>query len=161
VIFSSEQFVIIFEGMAILFLTILFIYQEIRLKKLFKGEKGANLESLILAIKKKCDYLEKQNDSQETKFQKVFDILASSVRKTSIVRFNPWEGAGEGGNQSFSAVWLSDNGDGLVLTALHSREKICIFSKPISKFKSHHTLTNEEKQAILQASDGNAENDKK
>ena len=74
--------------------------------------------------------------------------MKRSLQSVETVRFNPFKGSGEGGNQSFSTSFVSENGDGVVISSLYSRDRISVFSKPLSKFQSSFELTDEEKKVI-------------
>ena len=66
-----------------------------------------------------------------------------------LVRYNPFEDSG--GNMSFSMAMLNNNGDGAVITSLHSREGMRLYSKSIKGYLSDQTLTKEEKEAVEKA----------
>ncbi|NIT70429.1 DUF4446 family protein, partial [candidate division KSB1 bacterium] len=55
------------------------------------------------------------------------------------VRFNPFKGTG--GGQSFAAAFLSEHGNGVVISTLYSRERVSVFAKPIQSFASEYELT--------------------
>jgi Protein of unknown function (DUF4446) len=74
--------------------------------------------------------------------------VKDSVRKVKTVRFNPFAGTGVGGNQSFSTALLNEHGDGVIISALHSRERVAVFAKPISNYQSEYELTAEEKSLL-------------
>jgi hypothetical protein len=67
------------------------------------------------------------------------------------VRFNPFKGTGSGGNQSFATAFISEEGDGLVISSLHSREHVSIYAKPLRDGRSDFELTEEEKKAVKEA----------
>ena len=46
---------------------------------------------------------------------------------------------------------LNEDGDGVVLSSLYSRERMSIFAKPILNRKSVYELTSEEKEALEKA----------
>jgi len=75
--------------------------------------------------------------------------LKNSVQAVGAVRYNPFQGSGSGGNNSFSAAFLNEHGDGLVVTSLYARDRISVFGKPITHFASDHELSEEERAAIL------------
>ena len=74
--------------------------------------------------------------------------LKKSIQSVNTVRFNPFQGTGGGGNQSFATAFLNEEGDGVVISSLYSRDHVSIFSKPIEKRASEYELTDEEKQAL-------------
>jgi hypothetical protein len=80
--------------------------------------------------------------------------LRKSVRSVHTIRFNPWKGSGDGGNQSFATAFMNEEGDGVVLSSLYSRERVSIYGKPLKKHGSEHELSEEEAQAVEEAKKG-------
>ncbi len=74
--------------------------------------------------------------------------LKKSVQAVGTVRYNPFQGTGNGGNNSFSAAFINEHGDGLVVTSLYARDRISVFGKPVKNFVSDHELSEEERSAI-------------
>ncbi len=121
---------------------------EMRLRKFLIGKDAKTLEDSIVSAKIN---LEKLNDFQKevvSHFTNVERRLNRSVQAVETLRFNPFKGTGDGGNQSFSTALLSQNGDGVVLSSLYSRDRISVFSKPITKFQSTFELTEEEAEVL-------------
>lgn len=77
--------------------------------------------------------------------------LKRSVQAVHTVRFNPFKGTGNGGNQSFATAFLTEDGDGVILSSLYAREHVSVFSKPIMKHASEFELSQEEKDALEKA----------
>jgi len=46
---------------------------------------------------------------------------------------------------------VNENGDGVVLSSLYSRERMSIFAKPVKNGKSEYELTTEEKEVLEKA----------
>ena len=67
------------------------------------------------------------------------------------VRFNPFKGDGSGGNQSFSTAFVNEEGDGVVISSLYSRERVSVFAKPVKKMSSEYEMTAEEKESLQKA----------
>ena len=121
---------------------------EIKIKRLLKGKNARSLEDSIVET---LTNLEKLNEFQKEAilhFTNVEKRLKRSIQAVETVRFNPFKGMGEGGNQSFSTSFTSENGDGVVLSSLYSRDRVSVFSKPLEKFESKFELTEEEKEVI-------------
>jgi hypothetical protein len=138
---------------AIVILLAWIIRLEIRMHRLLMGKNAKSLEDSIVSAK---DNLEKLNQFQKEAieyFKNVEKRLQRSVQAIKTVRFNPFKGTGDGGNQSFSTALVSQNGDGVVLSSLYSRDRVSIFSKPVSKFESSFELTEEEKEVITSSKD--------
>jgi hypothetical protein len=55
------------------------------------------------------------------------------------------------GNQSFATVFLNENGDGAVMSSLFTRDRVSVFSKSLKNFISEHGMSDEEKEALIQA----------
>jgi hypothetical protein len=91
-----------------------------------------------------------QKDSIEY-FKNVEARLNRSIQAVETIRFNPFKGTGEGGNQSFSTAFVNKNGSGVVISSLYSRDRVSIFSKPLEKFESQFELTEEEKDVVVSA----------
>jgi hypothetical protein len=81
-------------------------------------------------------------------FTNVEKRLNRSVQAIETLRFNPFKGTGDGGNQSFSTALINQNGDGVILSSLYSRDRISVFSKPVVKFQSTFELTPEEVEVL-------------
>jgi len=125
---------------------------EIRLSHLLRGKKARSLEDTILTLGKETDSLHTFRNDMEKYLIDVESRLKRSTSGIATVRFNPFKGTGAGGNQSFATAFIDENGNGVVISSLYSRERVSIFAKPIKKLKSEYKLTKEEKDAIKQAS---------
>jgi len=124
---------------------------EIKMYKLLRGKNARSLEDSIVSAH---DNLDKLNEFQRESIQYFIDVekrVNRSIQAVETIRFNPFKGTGEGGSQSFSTSFLSEKGDGVVISSLYSRDRVSIFSKPLSKFESSFELTEEEKEVVLGA----------
>lgn len=74
--------------------------------------------------------------------------LRRSVQSVHTVRFNPFKGTGGGSNQSFATAFINEEGDGVVISTLYSRDHVSIFAKPVKKHVSEYELSGEEKEAL-------------
>ena len=121
---------------------------EMKIKRLLIGKDAKSLEDSIVGAKVNIDKL---NDFQKeviSHFKNVEKRLNRSVQAVQTLRFNPFKGTGDGGNQSFSTAFVNENGDGVIVSSLYSRERISIFSKPLEKFQSTFELTEEETEVL-------------
>ena len=124
---------------------------EIKIKKLLIGKNSRSLEDSIVSA---GENLEKLNAFQKIVIEHLESVdtrLGRSIQAVETVRFNPFKGIGEGGSQSFSTAFVSENGDGAVISSLYSRDRMSVFSKPLRKFGSEFELTQEEKDVIAEA----------
>lgn len=77
--------------------------------------------------------------------------LRKSIRAVHTVRFNPFKGTGDGGDQSFATTLLSEEGDGVIISSLYSRERSSVFAKPVRTNTSEHELSDEERESLENA----------
>lgn len=125
------------------------VYLELRVRKFLKGSNGQSLESVIISTVKSIRSLENKTAILENRADKQEEKIKNCIQKTAVLRFNPFNDTGS--DQSFSAVFLNDEKDGMVISSLFGREINRIYAKPIKSGVSQYQLTNEEKEAIKQA----------
>jgi hypothetical protein len=145
---SNPQFVTFGLIICIVILVGWIVRIEIKQWKLLRGKNGQSLEDSIISAH---ENLEKLNEFQKESIKYLIDIerrLKRSIQAVETIRFNPFKGTGEGGNQSFSTSFVSENGDGVVISSLYSRDRVSVFSKPLTKFESNFELTEEEKEVL-------------
>ncbi len=124
------------------------IHLELRLSKFLKGKNGSDLESVIRGIVETTSSNDEFRQKLEAYLEGVEARLRRSIQGAEVIRFNPFKGDGGGGNQSFSAALLSENGDGFVLTGIYARERVSVYAKAVTNFASAHELSTEEADAI-------------
>ena len=149
----DQNLIFFIASVLALFIIILIIWNFVlqrRLRNLVRGKK-INLEESLIENYKRLQNLEDFRKETEASLNIVDKKLRKSVRAIKTIRFNPFKGSGEGGNQSFSSAFLNEDGDGVILTALYHRERISVFAKPLNQSKSTFELTNEEKEAMDEA----------
>lgn len=125
------------------------VITERRLKRFFLGKKAKDLEDTIISLGNDIQALQKAKENIESELKDVNQKLKKSVRGLETIRFNPFPD--QGGNQSFAIGMLNEEGDGLVLSSLYSRDRMSVFAKPIKNGKSEYEFTVEEKEALDKA----------
>jgi hypothetical protein len=132
-------------------LLVITIMMNMKLRKFLIDKDGDNIgDSLTFAADNIKD-LQAFKTELESYLTTVESRLKKSVQAVHTVRFNPFKGAGEGGNQSFATAFLSEDGDGVVVSSLYSRDHVSVFGKPIKKHSSEYELSDEEKEALAKA----------
>lgn len=121
---------------------------EIKIKRLLLGKNAKTLEDTIVASLQNIEKLNSFQRDTVQHFASVEKRLRRSVQAVETIRFNPFKGTGDGGSQSFSTSFLSENGHGVVISSLYSRDRVSVFSKPLEKFESSFELTEEEREVI-------------
>ena len=130
----------------ILILSAFVIRLELRLKKLLRGDSVNDLEEAILSAFKDLERLDISKKNTEKEIHAIKERLKKNVQTVGTVRFNPFKDVG--GNQSFASAFIDENGDGVVLSTLFSREKVSVFAKPLKGHQSEYELSGEEKEAL-------------
>src|SRR4029078_11237479 len=69
-----------------------------------------------------------------------------ALQRIGMVRFNPFEDTG--GNQSFALAILDVQGNGLVVSSLHSRGGTRVYGKTVAGGKAETALSQEEAEAL-------------
>ena len=130
-------------------LAVWIITLEWRLGRLFRGSKVGSLEQLIADMGKTVDKIIDKSKHDDLLFEDIYKRLKKTIQKLHTVRFNPF--ADQGGNHSFTTAIMDEEGDGVILSGLYSRDKVAIYAKPLQKFSSEYELSREEKSAITGA----------
>lgn len=154
--FSSETLVISILCVILIVLFGYTVYMHRRLQKLLLSSKGDSLEKLLGEDRERVLNIAKEIQGVQSHMQILDAKFKNTVRATQIIRFNPFET--QGSNQSFSAAFLDESGDGLTITSLYGRERINLFAKPITKYTSEYELTDEEKQVIQKSQESHGKN---
>jgi hypothetical protein len=120
-------------------------------RTLAEGTSGGNLEMML------AEHMVQVRDATGRVAE--LDELARRLERTGRVhlqrvgflRFNPFRDAG--GDQSFAVAVTDQDGNGVVISSLHSRDVTRVYGKPLAGWASPYPLTEEEGQAIKKARD--------
>jgi len=138
-------------GILIFLLLAWTIFIEFRMRRFMSGKNGKNLEGSIVDILQQNKNLQASHKNMQEKMMQVGKRLESSARGIATIRFNAFGGRGESGAQSFATAIVAEDGEGVVISSMHTREQTRVFAKPIAGFTSEHELTEEETSALTQA----------
>lgn len=78
--------------------------------------------------------------------------LRAGVDRAELLRFRAFENVGS--DLSFAFALLNQEGNGVVLSAIHSREESRVYAKPINGGLSTYSLSSEEIEVIAKAMQG-------
>ena len=141
----------ILSGLAVLIIYF-FIRQTIlarRITRLTSGGDGKTLEGTIKKLDERTAKLEEHAQKVELALENIDGRLQTSIRGVSVERFDPFRGAG--GQQSFSTALINEEGNGVVLSGIHSRDSVRVYAKEIRAFASERELSKEEEEAVRKA----------
>ena len=135
-------------GGAILALAVWVILLERRIARLTGGSDARSLEDTINKNQADLERLFAFREEMEGELGRIDKRIKKKIHGVKTLRFNPFQGTGSGGNQSFATALLDEEGDGVVISSLYSREKMSVFAKPIKGRQSEFDLTEEEKEVL-------------
>lgn len=147
---SPELYPIILYVLSALVL-ILFIFViglHMKMRKFLIGKNVTNLTETLEHTRKAITSHEDFEKEMREYLTSVEKRLRQSVQNVETLRFNPFKGTGSGGNQSFATAFINEEGNGVVISGLYSRERMSIFSKPIQNYTSKFELTQEEQEVV-------------
>ena len=140
---------------ALLVLVIILVIWIIRLEwkmgRMLRGKGAKTLEDSIIYLSKEIDGLRNFEKKTVADLDNADRRIQRSIQAVQTIRFNPFKGTGAGGNQSFASAFVSEKGDGVVISSLYSRDRVSIFAKALGDFHSEFELSEEEKEVVKKA----------
>jgi len=127
---------------------------HIKLRRFLVGIDAKHIGDSLVNVSNDVRELQSFREELEKYLTEVERRLKKSVQSVHTVRFNPFKGTGGGSNQSFSTTFINEEGDGVILSSLYSRDHVSVFSKPIKKHSSEFELSDEEKESLESAKKG-------
>jgi hypothetical protein len=142
-------FFVPFVSLAIALIALAFsVVMHLRIRKIFRSANSTDIEKLLKLHTKTLEEFVHFKVESTRHMKSLSDRIKKKTSNTSTVRFNPFQGEGVGGNQSFSISLADEEGNGAVITSMHTRERTNVFAKPLQNWKSEYELSKEEKQVI-------------
>ncbi len=123
---------------------------EMKLRSFTRGKSGASLEGTIGEILAHHSATEDFKKKHTAYLERVHQRLTNAARGIATIRYNALTGD-TSGMQSFATAILSERGDGVVFSSIHSRAGTRMYAKPVVAFASEHELSQEEIDAIATA----------
>ena len=139
-------------AVATLILLGLVIWMYINMRRFIVGVDAHNISDSLSNVSRNLDELQTFRSEMESYLKGVEQRLRKSVQSVNTVRFNPFKGTGGGGNQSFATTLINQDGDGVIISSLYSRDHVSVFSKPVKKHASDYELSDEERESLTSAS---------
>lgn len=106
------------------------------------------------AARKQLDGLDRRIDAVVVGLEEQAEMRRLALQRFGLVRYDAFEEMG--GQLSFSAAFLDDRGDGIVITSINGRTETRTYAKPIRNLESDHNLSDEERRAISMATSSEA-----
>src|SRR6267143_7317383 len=109
-----------------------------RLRRLIGEGEGVGLDELLDRQFRRLDTVAERVEALNRLHHELEGLSQRSIQKVGVIRFNPF--ADTGGDQSFAIALLDAEGNGLVLSSLHSRTDTRVFAKQVANGRSSHAL---------------------
>lgn len=117
---------------------------------MLQGRKdGQTMLEVLANYTSRIDSFEKVLRRQNKRQEELYAMLGNSARNLGVVRYDAFDDMG--GRMSFSAAFLDDHGNGLVITSINARAESRAYAKAIRGGDSDHNLSTEEQAAIADA----------
>ncbi|HWC13579.1 MAG TPA: DUF4446 family protein [Actinomycetota bacterium] len=120
---------------------------------LLRGEgEPRDVISIVNNAMKKVAAQERRLDGLAASLEEQAAIGRFAIQRVGLVRYDAFEEMG--GQLSFSAAFLDDHGDGVLISSINGRTETRTYAKPVKGLSSSHNLSDEERSAIQAASTG-------
>jgi Protein of unknown function (DUF4446) len=113
------------------------------------GGGQQDMVDFAVSLQGRIDDLHRAVDEVATGLSRVDRRVDACVSKTSIVRYDAYEGAG--GHQSASLAFLNSGRSGVVVSAIQGRDYARIYVKELDRGKAPVALSPEELEAVERA----------
>jgi uncharacterized protein DUF4446 len=139
---------------AVLILVVILLWRRVsslsgRLSGLTRGEGGRSLEAVLEGHLRRVGEVDGRVRSIEQRTSALESQGRKAVQRVGLVRFNPFEDTGS--NQSFALALLDEDGDGVVVSSLHTRQATRVYVRPVNGGVAERALSDEESEALAQA----------
>jgi hypothetical protein len=116
------------------------------------GGGKQDLVDFAVSLQGRIDDLHRAVDEIAAGLSRVDRRVDTAVSKTSLVRYDAYEGAG--GHQSASIAFLNAGRSGVVLSAIQGRDYARIYVKELDRGRPNVALSPEEQEAVERAMAG-------
>lgn len=153
--FDSDYIIIALVAIIVL-LMVLLIVNIVQIKNLKKnynifmsGKNAKSLEETLIRRLDQIDELIAANSTNEKNIQKLFHNMKITFQKIGLVKYDAFNEMG--GKLSFSLALLTEENNGFIINAMHTREGCYTYIKEIIDGNSIIALSDEEKEAMEMA----------
>jgi len=144
---SPEQILIAVLALWLVIITVAFVKLYTHYNRLTadvsKKDLISSLNNLISLSTDNGDALKKLSEKLESEIEE----NKKHLQKIGFNRYNPFTDTG--GDQSFSTALLDENGNGIVISSLHSRENTRLYAKKVVSGKVESQATSTEEQQVI------------
>ena len=116
---------------------------------LMRGGGDKNLEQVLDDFLKQAQATAGQVEQLGAVSCQLEKAAKLSLQHLGVVRFDAFPDVG--GKQSFAVAIVDGHGNGVVMNSMAGRQANRMYAKPLQRWETEYTLTDEEKQAIALA----------
>lgn len=142
-----------------LILIILYIRTQMKVKKLYRTYdrfmRGKDMESMEETVWSQFDRIEKLEESDQKmqrEISRIFENMKNVYQKTGMVKYDAFREMS--GKLSYALALLDQENNGVMISSMYSREGCYSYIKEINHGESHINLSEEEKEALKIAING-------
>ncbi len=140
----------------LLFVAVYWIYTLEQRVKLLQGKYQRWLELVetadqvsIMDVLARLGQLDVRVNTAEAQITRFGGILPHTIQGHAVVRYQAFSNIG--GDQSFSLALVDEHGNGALVSSLHGRDETRVYAKPLTQWRSSHSLSAEEQEALGKA----------
>ena len=108
-----------------------------------------DLADFAVSLQTRVDDLHRAVDEVAAAIARVDRRADTTLARTSVVRYDAYEGAG--GRQSASVAFLDSNRSGVIISAIQGRDYARVYVKELDQGKAVIALSPEEQEAVERA----------
>ncbi len=155
----DPAYIIFGLGGLTLILIIVLILVLVKMKKLYKkydlfmrGKDMESMEDTVVSQFERLEKLEEANQKNEDRLSAVEENMQSVYQKIGLVKYDAFREMS--GKLSYALALLDQNNNGIIVSSMYSREGCYSYAKEIIRGESYITLSEEEKEALDSAING-------
>ncbi len=134
-----------FLALWLIVVTILLVRMLLHYRRLTSDVSKKDLISSLNQLISNSERNTKDIEMLNNKLNKDIEDNKKHLQRLGFKRYNPFTDTG--GDQSFTAAFLDDLGDGIMISSLHSRENTRLYAKKVAGGKVNaQTLSSEEQE---------------
>jgi hypothetical protein len=153
-------FILIGLIVAVIILLVLVIVALVQINKFKKkynkfmlGKDGGSLEEEIISICEDNKSIKLGIDKNREDIKTLFEKNEIALQKVGLVKYDAFKEMG--GKLSFALAILDEKNNGVLINSVHSSDGCYSYTKRIKNGDSNIALSNEEKEAVNRAVNGN------
>lgn len=128
-------------------LSLLIWRQNKFLKSLFPKSGERDIRKKFEEIVKTVEDFNNKLSDLDDKVEEFRSQGLRHIQRVELLRFNPYDDTG--GDISFTACFLDDQGSGIVITSLHARSGTRVFGKEIISGKAKKQELSKEEESVI------------